>query len=186
MPWTKVACTTSGCTAEFAVDDELQQRDCHVCGTTHTAPWGPQAVDGSRSTREAARKAKARRDAVSSSPTTIDVEIDGLEAKHITNAADAVGKDPAEFVLSAAVAKATADLRVEHPGTAEDVHKRAVVKILRERGRVAPCDLYDEYRRHVDAPRTKRTVRSYLADLADEGRVRAYGAGPGRAYSWVG
>ena len=185
MSWTKVQCERSGCDAQFTVDNELQHRDCHVCGFTMTAPWGPHAVDRSGST-QAAKEAKARRDAVASEPVTIDVEINGLKANHIANVATQAGKEPAEFVIDAAVSRASAELRVDQPVHSADVHKRAIAKILQECERVAPCDLYDEYQRHIDAPRTKRTVRNYLDELIDAGQVRAYGSGPARTYSWDG
>lgn len=64
-------------------------------------------------------------------------------------------------------------------------HKAVVLAVVREQGETGMADLYPAYRQRVGAPRERRTVRKYLAELDDLGLVDARGAKRGRTYAPV-
>lgn len=184
MSWTEVRCKNVNCSATFKAADGVDMRDCQACDTTHRAPWDRYAVRTSSSID--AQKARERRKAVAGEPTTVSVEITGVQASHIARAAEAAGTSPDEFVSESAVSRATDELQLSDPTTGLEMHRAAVYDALEDHGRLAPHELYQEYTRRVDAPRTKDTVRGYLSEMIDQGRVRGYGHGPARRYSFIG
>lgn len=61
-------------------------------------------------------------------------------------------------------------------------HHDIIATIVSERGSVVMSELYEEYSERVENPRTKRSVRNYLTDLCNAGRVEAVGQRRGRVY----
>lgn len=64
-------------------------------------------------------------------------------------------------------------------------HQRALYEIVEDRGEVSPGDLYEHYSERVDDPKSKRTVRKYLAKLDQYNLVRSVGEKRGRTYRRV-
>lgn len=102
--------------------------------------------------------------------------------RNAARAADAAGADriTAEHVTAAipdgrqAVRARTLD--------ALRPRQRELYELLRETGEIAPGALYDRYVERVEAPRTKRTIRSWLQKLTQYNLVAASGNGPDRTY----
>ena len=61
-------------------------------------------------------------------------------------------------------------------------HQRVLYEILEEEGEMNPGELYDEYCRRVDNPKTKRTVRNYLQKMEHYRLVVADGEKRARTY----
>lgn len=89
--------------------------------------------------------------------------------------ADAVDDD----VLAAAIRRAAGPRRDVDDLPAD---LRVLYELVREADGLAPAELYERYRDRVPDPKTRRTVRTYLADLADDGFVRAEGETRRRRY----
>ncbi|WP_458209291.1 Cdc6/Cdc18 family protein [Haladaptatus sp. NG-SE-30] len=61
-------------------------------------------------------------------------------------------------------------------------HQRALYEILQDEGELDPGELYDAYTERVDDPKTKRTVRNYLAKMDHYRLVVADGKNRARTY----
>jgi len=61
-------------------------------------------------------------------------------------------------------------------------HQEVIFTIIDEAGEITPGDLYEAYRDHVEDPKTKRTVRNYLAKLEQYNLIVADGQTKGRRY----
>jgi Cdc6-like AAA superfamily ATPase len=64
-------------------------------------------------------------------------------------------------------------------------HQRALYEVVDEAGEIAPGDLYDRYCERVEDPKSKRTVRKYLAKLDQYNLVQSVGEKRGRTYRRV-
>lgn len=64
-------------------------------------------------------------------------------------------------------------------------HQRVLYEIVRERGEVAPGELYAAYEERVDDPKSRRTLRTYLVKMAHYDLVEAEGEKRGRVYRSV-
>jgi orc1/cdc6 family replication initiation protein len=61
-------------------------------------------------------------------------------------------------------------------------HQRTVYDIVVENGEIDPGELYGQYQKRVDQPKTKRTVRNYLSKMVQYDLVVASGENRGRTY----
>jgi orc1/cdc6 family replication initiation protein len=96
--------------------------------------------------------------------------------------ADREGRDRlADDLLTEAIPAARAE---QHEKDLERLtsHQRAVYDLVEEAGAIAPGDLYERYCAAVEDPRTKRTVRNYLAKLEQYDLVASEGQKRGRRY----
>jgi len=57
--------------------------------------------------------------------------------------------------------------------------------IVREQGPVGPSEIHERYTEGVDDPRTKRTVRAYLAKITQYNLLEADGASRDREYTAI-
>ncbi|WP_254766906.1 Cdc6/Cdc18 family protein [Salinilacihabitans rarus] len=64
-------------------------------------------------------------------------------------------------------------------------HQRVLYDVIAEAGEIAPGDLYDEYERRVDDPKTSRTLRNYLTKMVHYDLIEAVGEKRGRTYRLV-
>ena len=64
-------------------------------------------------------------------------------------------------------------------------HQRALFEIVEDEGEVTPGDLYERYSARMDDPKSKRTIRKYLAKLDQYNLVRSVGEKRGRTYRRV-
>jgi len=64
-------------------------------------------------------------------------------------------------------------------------HQRTLYEVVEDAGEVEPGDLYDRYEVRVDEPKSKRTVRKYMAKLDQYNLVEAAGEKRGRTYRQV-
>ncbi|QSW97894.1 Cdc6/Cdc18 family protein [Haloterrigena alkaliphila] len=88
-------------------------------------------------------------------------------------------------VLEAAIPDArTAIRRKTVEGLIE--HQRVLYDVIAEAGEIEPGDLYDEYERRVDDPKTNRTLRNYLTKMVHYDLIEAVGERRGRTYRLVG
>ncbi|WP_436347351.1 Cdc6/Cdc18 family protein [Natronorubrum sp. FCH18a] len=84
-------------------------------------------------------------------------------------------------VLEAAIPDArTAIRRKTVEGLIE--HQRVLYDIVADVGEIEPGDLYDEYERRVDDPKTNRTLRNYLTKMVHYDLIEAVGERRGRTY----
>ena len=61
-------------------------------------------------------------------------------------------------------------------------HQRVLYDIVADVGEIEPGDLYDEYERRVDNPKTNRTLRNYLTKMVHYDLIEAVGKRRGRTY----
>jgi orc1/cdc6 family replication initiation protein len=61
-------------------------------------------------------------------------------------------------------------------------HQEVLYNIITDHGQVAPRDLYEAYRERIEDPKTKRTIRNYLAKLEQYNLIAADGQTKGRRY----
>ncbi|QRV16357.1 orc1/cdc6 family replication initiation protein [Haloterrigena salifodinae] len=88
-------------------------------------------------------------------------------------------------VLEAAIPDArTAIRRKTVEGLIE--HQRVLYDVIAEAGEIDPGDLYEEYERRVDDPKTERTLRNYLTKMVHYDLIEAVGERRGRTYRLVG
>jgi Cdc6-like AAA superfamily ATPase len=64
-------------------------------------------------------------------------------------------------------------------------HQRTLYDLVREAGEVDPGTLYDRYESRVDDPKSRRTLRNYLAKMAHYDLVERDGETRGRVYRHV-
>jgi len=57
--------------------------------------------------------------------------------------------------------------------------------VIADAGEIEPGDLYEEYERRVDEPKTNRTLRNYLTKMVHYDLVEAVGKRRGRTYRLV-
>ena len=89
-----------------------------------------------------------------------------------------------DTVLEAAIPDArTAIRRKTVEGLIE--HQRVLYDVIAEAGEIDPGDLYDEYERRVDDPKTNRTLRNYLTKMVHYDLIEAVGERRGRTYRLV-
>ncbi|MFB6146288.1 MAG: Cdc6/Cdc18 family protein [Halobacteriaceae archaeon] len=65
-------------------------------------------------------------------------------------------------------------------------HQRTVYEVVRKHGPLGPAEIHDRYAQAVDDPRTKRTVRTYLAKMTRYNILEAEGTSRDREYAVVG
>jgi cell division control protein 6 len=87
-------------------------------------------------------------------------------------------------LVAAAVPEAHESIR-QRTVDALTAHQRTLYDIVADRGEVDPGPLYEAYRERVDDPKSKRTVRKYLAKMDRYNLVRAVGEKRGRTYRAV-
>ena len=107
----------------------------------------------------------------------------------LRSAARAAERADADAITDAMLTDAIPDARETVRQRAIDQltdHQRVCYRIVAEAGEIEPGDLYERYRERVDEPRTRRTVRDYLAKLDHYNLVRASGEKRGRTYHAVG
>ncbi|MFC6716784.1 Cdc6/Cdc18 family protein [Natrialbaceae archaeon GCM10025810] len=61
-------------------------------------------------------------------------------------------------------------------------HQRVLYDVVAEAGEIEPGDLYEEYERRVDDPKTHRTLRNYLTKMVHYDLIEAVGERRGRTY----
>ncbi len=61
-------------------------------------------------------------------------------------------------------------------------HQMVLYDIVEEHGEADPGVLYEEYESRVDSPKTRRTLRNYLAKMVQYDLLEAEGEGRGRSY----
>lgn len=86
-----------------------------------------------------------------------------------------------DAVIADVVPQAKAEVRQRSVETLPD-DQRIVHEVVAEHEPVAPADLYEQYRERMEAPRTERMVRNYLAKMVQYDRVEATGEGQRRRY----
>jgi len=64
-------------------------------------------------------------------------------------------------------------------------HQRVLYDVIADAGEIEPGDLYEEYERRVDEPKTNRTLRNYLTKMVHYDLVEAVGKRRGRTYRLV-
>ena len=64
-------------------------------------------------------------------------------------------------------------------------HQRVVYDVVRDHGPLGPSEIHERYTEDVDDPRTQRTVRTYLSQLAQYNLREAEGTSRDREYSLV-
>ncbi|WP_227356684.1 Cdc6/Cdc18 family protein [Haladaptatus salinisoli] len=103
----------------------------------------------------------------------------------LRNAARRADQSGAERITTDVVREAIPDGRHEvRQKTVEQLnpHQRTLYEVLREEGELDPGALYDAYAKRVDEPKTKRTVRNYLAKMDHYRLVVADGKNRARTY----
>jgi len=90
-----------------------------------------------------------------------------------------------EDIIENAVPEARQELRQKNI-EALTPHQRAVYDVIEEHGEIAPGDLYQEYRNHVEDPKADRTIRNYLNKLEQYNLITAEGSTRDRVYRCVG
>ena len=103
----------------------------------------------------------------------------------LRNAARAAEREGRTSVTAETVRDVVPDAREEVRRTALErltPHQQAVYDVVEEAGRISPGDLYDRYADRVDDPKTRRTVRNYLAKMDHYDIVVASGENRGRTY----
>ncbi|WP_226005504.1 Cdc6/Cdc18 family protein [Natrinema salinisoli] len=89
-----------------------------------------------------------------------------------------------EETLEAAIPDArTAIRRKTIDGLIE--HQRVLYDVIDEAGEIEPGDLYAEYERRVEEPKTHRTLRNYLTKMVHYDLIEAVGERRGRTYRLV-
>lgn len=61
-------------------------------------------------------------------------------------------------------------------------HQKVLYDIIEENGKIAPGDLYDDYRDEVDEPKVERTLRKYLKKMDHYRLIDSEGEGRWRKY----
>jgi Cdc6-like AAA superfamily ATPase len=93
---------------------------------------------------------------------------------------DAVGRITQDIVEQA-LPKARLELRRRHIDRLPP-HHQAIFRVIEEHDRIAPRDLFEEYRKRVDEPKSNRTVRKYLKQLERDELIAAEGSTRDRRY----
>ena len=88
-------------------------------------------------------------------------------------------------IIESAVPEARQELRQKNI-EALTPHQRAVYDVIKDHEEIAPGDLYQEYRDHVDDPKADRTIRNYLNKLEQYNLITAEGSTQDRIYRCVG
>jgi Cdc6-like AAA superfamily ATPase len=93
------------------------------------------------------------------------------------DAADRITQDLVERALP----EARRELRQQHVDRLTS-HQQAVFRVIEEQERIAPQELFEEYRSRVEEPKSNRTVRTYLKKLERYGLIVAEGSTRDRLY----
>ncbi|APW96509.1 AAA family ATPase [Halobiforma lacisalsi AJ5] len=93
------------------------------------------------------------------------------------------GSIDAETVRTAIPDARTAIRRKTIQGLIED--QRVLYDVIAAEGEIEPGDLYAEYERRVDDPKTERTLRNYLTKMVHYDLIEAVGKRRGRTYRVV-
>ena len=101
-----------------------------------------------------------------------------IAARHVDEEAE---EPTSADIVERALPKARAELRERHVELLVP-HQQAILRVIEEHERIAPRDLFDEYRNHVEQPKSNRTVRKYLKKLERYGLVVAEGSTRDRVY----
>ncbi|SEW03136.1 Cdc6/Cdc18 family protein [Natrinema salifodinae] len=64
-------------------------------------------------------------------------------------------------------------------------HQRVLYDVIAEEGEIEPGELYEEYERRVEEPKTNRTLRNYLTKMVHYDLIEAVGERRGRTYRLV-
>ncbi len=64
-------------------------------------------------------------------------------------------------------------------------HQRVLYDVIADAGEIEPGDLYTEYERRVEEPKTNRTLRNYLTKMVHYDLIEAVGKRRGRTYRLV-
>ncbi|MDS0301188.1 orc1/cdc6 family replication initiation protein [Halogeometricum sp. S1BR25-6] len=103
----------------------------------------------------------------------------------LRNAARQADQQGTEMITTDIVEGAVPDGRAEVRRKAAEKlrkHQRVLFEILTDEGEMKPGELYDEYCRRVDDPKTKRTVRNYLQKMEHYRLIIADGKKRARTY----
>jgi Cdc6-like AAA superfamily ATPase len=101
-----------------------------------------------------------------------------IAARHADeDAADRITQD----VVKRALPEARRELRQQHVDQLTS-HQQAVFRAIEEKGRIAPQELFEEYRTRVEEPKSNRTVRTYLKKLERYNLIVAEGSTRDRLY----
>jgi Cdc6-like AAA superfamily ATPase len=84
-------------------------------------------------------------------------------------------------IVERALPEARRELRQEHVDRLTS-HQEAVFRVIEEQGRIAPQELFEEYRTRVEEPKSNRTVRTYLKKLECYNMIVAEGSTRDRMY----
>lgn len=91
--------------------------------------------------------------------------------------ADRITRDIVKWALP----EARQTLRQEHVDRLTS-HQQAAFRMIEEHGRIAPQELFEEYRTRVEGPKSNRTVRTYLKKLERYDLIVAEGSIRDRKY----
>ncbi|WP_435156987.1 Cdc6/Cdc18 family protein [Haladaptatus sp. DFWS20] len=103
----------------------------------------------------------------------------------LRNAARRADQTGAERITTDIVDEAVPDGRQEvRQKTIDQLnpHQRALYEILEEEGELNPGELYEQYEKRVDEPKTNRTVRNHLSKMEHYRLVVAEGKNRARTY----
>ncbi len=64
-------------------------------------------------------------------------------------------------------------------------HQRVVYEIIRERGALGPAEIHNRYKKKVEKPRTKRTIRTYLSKMTQYNLLESEGTSRDRKYTLI-
>lgn len=84
-------------------------------------------------------------------------------------------------IVEQALPEARHQLRQQHVDRLTP-HQQAVFRVIEEQGRIAPKELFEEYRNRVEEPMSNRTVRKYLKKLERYDLIVAEGSTRDRMY----
>lgn len=93
------------------------------------------------------------------------------------DAADRITQD----IIGQALPQARQELRRRHIDGLP-LHHQAIFRVIEEHDRIAPRELFEEYRNRVDEPKSNRTVRKYLKQLERDELIAAEGSTRDRRY----
>lgn len=87
-------------------------------------------------------------------------------------------------VIDGAVPEAKSEIRQRNVEILTD-HQRVLYDIINDHGEIRPSELYEEYRKKTEDPKTDRTVRNYLKKMERYNLIRAEGHNRGRIYKSI-
>lgn len=87
-----------------------------------------------------------------------------------------------DSIIKEAVSSTSGDEQLKSPESLNK-HQKAVYEILEDGGEMKMGDLYENYRTHIDDPRTKRTLRRYMNKMEAYKVIESSGTKSGKTYS---